>query len=103
MASHRGRQGSTWNRLKANVYATRAPCCRCGQPIDYTLPYRNAVTGDVDPRSKSVDHYPHPLSTHPHLAEDPANLKPAHLGCNIAAQATSTLNDTDLGTPSEHW
>lgn len=103
VARHRGRQGSQWARLKANVYARREPCCRCGQPIDYTLPYRDRVTGEVDLNSKSVDHYPHPYSTHPHLAMDPGNLQAAHLGCNIKAQANLNGATTDLGEPSEDW
>lgn len=100
--SERGRSGRRWQRLKADVYARRRPCCRCGQPIDYGLPYRDPDTGTVNPDSKSVDHYPHPLSTHPHLAEDPANLAAAHLRCNTSA-GTSTDDTTDLGTPSEEW
>lgn len=84
-----GRAGRRWQRLKAEVKARRGPCCRCGQAIDYGL-------ANPDPRSFSVDHYPHPLSTHPHLAEDPANLAPAHLRCNVSAgngAATPGLGD----------
>lgn len=73
-----GRAGHRWQRLRAEVKAKRGRCCRCHQAIDYTLSW-------PDVESFSVDHYPHPLSTHPHLAEDPANLAPAHLRCNISA------------------
>jgi 5-methylcytosine-specific restriction endonuclease McrA len=94
MSKSAGRGGSRWRRLKAEVRAKRGPCCRCWQVIDYTLAW-------PDPSSFSVDHYPHPMSTHPHLAEDPANLAPAHLHCNQSAGdrgATPTL-----GTTSEAW
>lgn len=96
----RGRTGRRWHRLKAEVYARGGPCCRCGQPIDYRIPYLSELTGQPDPNSKSVDHYPHPLSTHPHLAEDPGNLAPAHLGCNKSA-GVNTAPMT--GTTSREW
>lgn len=98
----KGRTGRPWHRLKADVKARHEPCCRCGQPIDYTLPHTNELTGRPDPDSFSVDHFPHPLSTHPHLAEDPANLHAAHLGCNQSAKTSNTTSKA-LGTPSEDW
>lgn len=98
-----GRDTRTWRRLKAEVYARLAPCCRCHQPIDYTLPYRDPATGRVDNRSKSVDHYPHPLTTHPHLAESLDNLAAAHLGCNASAQHRDTDATLGLGTATRTW
>lgn len=95
-----GRTGRRWHRLKAEVYARRSKCCRCGQAIDYALPYIGN-DGKPDLRSKSVDHFPFPLSTHPHLAEDPANLAPAHLGCNLSALDKGT--QPSVGTASESW
>lgn len=89
-----GRSGRRWERLKAEVRSRRKPCCRCGQAIDYTLPY-------PDPDSFSVDHFPHPLSTHPHLAEDLGNLASAHLRCNTAAGAAGAR--PGLGTTSTDW
>ena len=100
MGNNAGRSGRRWHRLKAEVYARRGQCCRCGQPIDYELPYLDAVTGRPDPQSKSVDHYPYPRSTHPHLAEDPANLAPAHLGCN---QSASNKGTKPAGVTSRDW
>lgn len=96
-----GRSGRRWRRLKEDVYARGEDCCRCGQKIDYSLPYLHPTTGRPDPNGKSVDHFPHPLSTHPHLAEDPANLHAAHLGCNQSANDKPTT--PSLGTPSEDW
>lgn len=86
--------GPRWRRLKAEVRARGGPCCRCSQPIDYSLAY-------PDPNAFSVDHYPHPFSTHPWLAEDPANLAPAHLHCNQSAGNTGVR--PGLGEPSEAW
>jgi len=98
--SNAGRSGRRWKRLKAEVYARGGPCCRCGQAIDYALPYLSATTGLPDGMSKSVDHYPYPRSTHPHLAEDPANLAPAHLGCNKSA---GNRDSTPRGITSREW
>jgi len=100
MGAHAGRSGRRWNRLKAEVYARRGPCCRCGQAIDYELPYLDDATGLPNPQAKSVDHYPYPRSTHPHLAEDPANLAPAHRRCNLSAGNRDTK---PVGVTSRQW
>jgi hypothetical protein len=89
-----GRRGKRWRRLKAEVRARRAPCCRCGQRIDYRLSFPH-------PDSFSVDHYPYPLTTHPWLGEDPANLHAAHLRCNQAAG--NGRPRPGLGETSESW
>ena len=89
-----GRRTRRWTALKAEVKARHEHCCRCGQSIDTTLTW-------PDPNSFSVDHYPYPKSTHPHLAEDPSNAHAAHLRCNQSAGdrgATPTL-----GTTSREW
>lgn len=75
----RGRSSRRWTEvIVPNVRSRRTPCCRCGQRIDYALKW-------PDPASFSVDHYPFPLSTHPHLAESMENLASAHLRCNQSA------------------
>lgn len=89
-----GRSGRRWRRLVAEVRTRRSHCCRCGQPIDYTLEW-------PDPDSFSVDHHPHPLSTHPHLAEDPGNLAAAHLHCNVSAG--NRRPKPSLGATSTDW
>jgi len=86
--------GPRWRRLVANVRARREACCRCHQPIEYTLTHPDAD-------AFTVDHYPHPWSTHPHLAEDPANLAAAHLRCNIGAG--NAPPKPGIGQPSEAW
>lgn len=104
MSASAGRSGRRWQRLKAEVYARRGPCCRCGQPIDYTLPYLDVDTGAANLASKSVDHYPHPRVTHPHLAEEPSNLAAAHLGCNLnAGDRVGEAVGAGLGQPSTDW
>ena len=45
-----------------------------------TLPYRDPVTGKVNPKSKSLDHAT-ALANGGSLL-DPANHRLAHLGCN---------------------
>lgn len=52
----------------------RKPCWICTQPIDYDAPPNH-------PDSFEPDHY-YPVSTHPHLANDPANLRASHSKCN---------------------
>ena len=88
-----GRSGRRWNRLKAEQRGKQLPCWLCGQPIDYTL---DKSSED----SFSVDHE-HPLSTHPHLAEEPSNLRSAHLKCN-KRRGNRKPNPT-IGSPSETW
>ena len=78
----------------AEVRARRAPCCRCGQPIDYTLFYPDAD-------AFTVDHFPFAWSTHPHSAEDPANLAAAHAHCNW--HAGNAPPRPGIGHPSEAW
>lgn len=100
MSKYAGHSTRRWRKLKGEVYSRKAPCCRCGQPIDYSLPYLDELTGKPDPRSKSVDHFPYPKSTHPHLAEDLANLAAAHLGCNWEASNKTTK---EVGVTSREW
>lgn len=87
-------RGPRWAKLKAQVRSRRERCCRCYQVIDYRLEYPH-------PDSFSVDHYPHPLSTHPELAWEPTNLHAAHLVCNKSGGAGPP--SMPLGPPSEKW
>ncbi|MDN4645373.1 HNH endonuclease [Arthrobacter sp. PsM3] len=74
MGKNAGRSGGRWRVLRANQAAKRLPCWICEQPINY-----NAGPDNDD--SFSVDHFK-PRSTHRHLAEEPSNLRSAHLRCN---------------------
>lgn len=100
MNSNLGRHGARWRKIRAEVYARNGPCCRCGQFIDYTLPYLDPYTGKPDPRSKSVDHFPFPLIQRPDLAEELTNLAAAHLGCNWDA---GTNRPKPHGITSRSW
>jgi hypothetical protein len=88
-----GRTTRNWRRLRIEIFSKGLPCCRCGMAINYALPPRT-------PDSPTLDHYPFPLSTHPWLAEDRANLAPAHLRCNSSAGAGFT---PPPGQASEAW
>jgi len=71
-----------------------APCWICGQPIDYSV--KRSSTDDA----WEGDHR-FPRSTHPELADEPANILPAHRRCNRARQAKAGV--TQLGTRSRDW
>lgn len=58
-------------------------CWLCGQPIDRALPYRDPVTGQVNPMSWTLDHIL-PLDNYPRLALVRSNCKAAHHRCNSA-------------------
>jgi 5-methylcytosine-specific restriction endonuclease McrA len=88
-----GRSGANWRRLRTEVRSIGAVCFNCGQPIDYTLHWPDAGSFTVDHRL--------PLTRHPELAEDPANLVPSHLRCNqIKGDREEPLS---LGNRSEDW
>lgn len=88
-----GRTSRNFQRLAANLRARRDPCWLCGQAIDYTLDRSH-------PDSFTADHEK-PLSTHPHLAEEPSNLRAAHRRCNSARGSSSPR--PMLGTTSRQW
>lgn len=81
IAKHAGRSTRRFKKLAANQRAKREGCCYCLQPIDYTLPHNHSL-------AFTVAHWL-PVSTHPHLAEDPTNIRgSAHRGCNSTAGAS---------------
>lgn len=100
-----GRRTRRYRMLRANYRAlcerwqnpdgtTGMPCWLCGKPIDYALP-------DADhPEAFNLDHA-HPVSTHPELAEDPANFRSSHADCNEKRGNNAPF--IELGTPSEDW
>lgn len=88
-----GRTGRRWLRLRENLKAQNRPCWLCGQPINPRLRWPH-------PASFSVDHR-YPLSTHPHLAEDPAALMPSHLRCNVNRGARDPK--PSIGDTSRDW
>jgi 5-methylcytosine-specific restriction endonuclease McrA len=88
-----GRRSPAFERIKGNLRAARKPCYICGQPIDYTLRAPH-------PGSFTVEHI-NPRSTHPHLAEDPANCAAAHWGCN--SSKGNGPPKPHLGSTSREW
>lgn len=93
MPAGHGRTTRTFRRLRANLRRQGRPCSICHQPIDYGARW-------PDPESFTVEHVK-PLSTHPHLAEDPGNLDAAHLGCNSARG--NRRPPPPLGQTSSTW
>ena len=71
-----------------------APCWICGQPIDYTIP-------DGQPDAWSPDHV-YTVAEHPEFAEDPANIRAAHLACNKSRGRRGRAT-TNLGNQSRAW
>ena len=82
------------------VRARETHCYRCGQPIDWAIPYRDQHTGEVNAEAGTVEHV-QPLSKRPDLAEDPANLAASHRRCNLAAGATNQT--PSMGLRSQRW
>lgn len=89
--------GKAWLALRADAahtfLALNLPCWLCAQPIDYTAPPN-------DPESLDVDHAK-PRSTHPHLALDRNNLRPAHARCNRSRGNRAVR--AQLGAVTEDW
>ena len=98
MASRPGRDGRVWRRLaetfERECREIDAPCWLCGQPILYD------EDSTSHPDSFQPDHF-YPVSTHPDLAEDPANLRPGHRSCNIARGNSDPA--PGLGLNSRAW
>ncbi len=97
---HYGRSTRRARTIRANVKAQAATagasCVECGQPIDYGL----------EPNHPDAFTMAHelPVATHPHLAEEPANIKgPAHRRCNSAAGTSTGVGLSDLGLTSTEW
>lgn len=70
-------------KVRRDGKAAGAPCCLCGQAIDYSL------TGGED--ACSVQHVKSRLR-YPELTWDPMNWAPAHLSCNKRAGTGETLD-----------
>ena len=69
--------GKVRKDFRAACEQDKIPCWLCGMPIDYEAPYNDYGNDD----RFEQDHL-YPVSTHPDLQEDPANLRPSHAGCN---------------------
>ena len=72
---------AAYRALKAWVRSEEDTCWLCGKHIDRTIPYRNPITGRVNPQSWSLDHVI-PITVAPMLALIRSNVRAAHLSCN---------------------
>lgn len=90
------RQHKQRHEYRAECEATNAPCWLCGLPIDYTAAWDDWTNDD----RFQEDHF-WPVSTHPHLQDDPTNKRPSHAGCNRDRGNGAPV--VDLGPPSREW
>jgi len=79
---HPGRSGSEWVRVRALVLASSSVCWLCGKALDFNAPPRSRWAPSVDHvislhAMRNLD-----AATQKRMALDPANLRPAHYGCN---------------------
>jgi len=81
------------NRLKALWRREGRPCIRCGQPIDYSLPWNH-------PDAVTEEHIM-PWSTHPDLRDEVTNKAPAHAACNKSGGNRGV--ESGLGTTGQVW
>lgn len=88
-----GRNTHAYRLLREQQRRKFLPCWLCGQAIDYDADWRN-------PASFALDHAK-PLSTHPDLAQDPANFRSAHRRCNASRGAKEPA--PSLGVTSRSW
>lgn len=90
-----GRTTRRFRLIAAAQRARRDPCCLCGGLIDYELP-------STDLWSYTTAH-DKPVKTHPHLAEDPRNIKgAAHRYCN-SLEGAGDAPPLSLGVTSQLW
>lgn len=86
-------------KLRAAFHAecrdANEPCWICGQPIDYTAPATH-------PDAFELDHF-YPVSTHPELAEDPANFRASNGSCNRSRGDTQPDDLLVIGETSRAW
>lgn len=98
-ASH-GRSSRAWKKLRARLrreaeerfYAgEEIVCWLCSFAIDMTIE-------EGHPDCWSPDHV-FPVSTHPELAEDPANIRDSHKHCNDSRGNRMPENDLGVLSP----
>lgn len=72
------------------------PCWICDLPIDY-----EAASDDYGNDDRFQEDHFWPVSTHPHLQDDPDNKRASHAGCNRERGNGAPV--VDLGIPSRQW
>ncbi|PPF39810.1 hypothetical protein [Pseudoclavibacter sp. AY1H1] len=73
-----------------------APCWIYTMAIDYDASWDDFKNDSRFQR----DHF-YPVSTHPHLEEDPTNWMPSHAGCN--RERSNKAPRAGLAPPSRQW
>lgn len=95
---HDPRHDRRWSTVRRQAFDRdkkhHATCWICGQPIDYS------VAPSATPMSYEPDHRL-PVSRHPELAFDLANILPSHKKCNRARGDKAGINQ--VGKPSRNW
>lgn len=81
------------NQVKAEGRRTQAPCCICGQDINYSLP-------STEPDGCTVQHIKS-RKLFPELTWVPSNWAQAHKSCNESAGSGSNMQD--VGVTSTEW
>jgi hypothetical protein len=100
-----GRSTAAYRRYRAQVLSDPflTNCCICGGWVDKSLPYRDPVTGKVNPGSPSLEHLV-PLCKGGGLF-GPAGL--SHLSCNQRGGARMSGNASReaalLRDPARHF
>ena len=79
--------------FRAECEALNKPCWLCQQAIDYRIEW-------PDEEAWELDHL-YPRSTHPELAEDPANFRPSHRLCNL--RRGNKMPQPGLGSVKRRW
>ncbi|MFJ3030959.1 HNH endonuclease [Rothia terrae] len=87
-------------QFKAQCAASNAPCWLCNQPIDYSIPWKDPLSGGINDDAFELDHL-YPRSTHPELAEDPGNYRPSHRSCN--RKRSNKMPTGSLGNLTRQW
>ena len=88
------------SKFKAEGKQTAANCWICGSHIDYELPRIDPFTGKLNHEAWELDHL-YPQSTHPELAEDPANFRHSHSRCNNVRSNEAPRRP--ITRPSRKW
>lgn len=88
------------SRFREECARDNARCWICDQPIDYSVPYKDPVTGNVNQDAFQLDHL-YPRSTHPEMAEDKANFRPSHGSCNN--KRSNKMSFSPIGSLTRSW
>ena len=77
-----------------------SPCWICGQPIDYSIPNVDPVSGKINWEAHQLDHLL-PQSKYPEHAEDLANARHSHSRCNN--DRSNDAPSRSITKPSRRW